>query len=362
MGLIWSKIVGQDRAVEKLRRFATTNVQSFLFVGPEGCGKEHAARAFASTLITGSDIDSSREAELILRGEFADVNEIFRVGAAVDKEEAESIVMQSSTTPLEAKVKVIIIHEVHLMRESAAVRLLKTIEEPAPQVVFILLADQLVPSLMTINSRCVVVNFARLHESDIATALVADGVFPATAESVAKASQGSLDRARLLVTDNHLTRRQQAFANISSRLDGTGAAVFQIVADLSDHLDKAAKVLETMHERELKQLEERVALTGERGSGRKAIADRHKRELRKLRTDELRSGLSIFAGVYSDLLMRDPETENGDEIITAVAAIHKTISALSLNTNEDLALHALLLKCPPLRTLSTTVQLQSKLT
>jgi DNA polymerase-3 subunit delta' len=162
----------------------------------------------------------------------------------------------------------------------------------------------------------------------------------------------------MLVTDNYLARRQEAFANIASRLDGTGAAVFKIVADLSDHLDKAAEALETMHERELKQLEERVALTGERGSGRKVIADRHKRELRKLRTDELRSGLSIFAGVYSDLLTQDPETENGDEIIAAVAAIHKTISALGLNTNEDLALHALLLRCPPLSTLSASLQLQ----
>ncbi len=358
MGSIWTRIVGQDRAVEKLQHFATTNVQSFLFIGPEGCGKEHAARAFASTLITGSENDSSREADLILRGEFADVNEIFRVGAAVDKEEAESIVVQSSTTPLESKIKVIIVHEVHLMRESAAVRLLKTIEEPAPQVVFVLLADQLVPSMTTIKSRCVVVNFVRLADADIAAALVAQDVFPATAESVAKASQGNLDRARLLVTDNYLARRQEAFTRIASRLDGTGATVFKIVTDLSDHLDKAAEALETIHERELKQLEDRVALTGERGSGRKAIADRHKRELRKLRTDELRSGLSIFAGVYSNLLKRDPETENGDEIIAAVAAIHKTISALGLNTNEDLALHALLLKCPPLSTLSAILQLQ----
>ena len=358
MGSIWTKIVGQDRAVEKLQHFATTNVQSFLFVGPEGCGKDRAARAFASMLITGSDSDSSREADLIFRSEFADVNEIFRVGAAVDKEEAESIVTQSSTTPLEAKVKVIIIHEVHLMRDSAAVRLLKTIEEPAPQVIFILLADQLVPSLTTINSRCVVVNFVRLADGDIAAALVRDGVFPDTAASVAKASHGNLDRARLLVTDNYLARRQEAFANIASRLDGTGSAVFKIVADLSDHLDKAAEALETMHERELKQLEERVTLTGERGSGRKAIADRHKRELRKLRTDEIRSGLSIFASVYSDLLTRDPGTEHGDEIIAVVAAIHKTISALGLNTNEDLALHALLLKCPPLSTLAVALQLQ----
>ena len=356
MGSVWSKVVGQQRAVEKLRHFATTNVQSFLFVGPEGCGKEHAARAFASTLITGSDSDSSREADLILRSEFADVNEIFRIGAAIDKEEAESIVSQSSTTPLEAKVKVIIIHEVHLMRDSAAVRLLKTIEEPARQLVFILLADQLVPSLTTINSRCVVVNFARLADPDIAAALVAEGVFPATAASVAQASQGNLDRARLLVTDNYLARRQEAFATISNRLDGTSAAVVKIVTDLMDHLEKAAGALETMHERELKELEERVALTGERGSGRKNIADRHKRELRKLRTDELRSGLRVFASSYKDLLTQNPDMADGDEIIAAIDAIHKTISALGLNINENLALHALLLRCPPLKTLAATLQ------
>ena len=147
MSSLWTKIVGQDRTVERLRQLATTNVQSFLFVGPEGCGKELAARIFATTLITQSDNDDTREADLIMRGEFSDVNEIFRVGAAVDADEAEGVVLQSSTTPLEAKVKVIIIHEVHLMRDAAAVRLLKTIEEPAKQIIFILLADQIVPSL-----------------------------------------------------------------------------------------------------------------------------------------------------------------------------------------------------------------------
>jgi len=71
-------------------------------------------------------------------------------------------------------------------------------------------------------------------------------------------------------------------------------------------------------------------LTGERGSGRKAVSDRQKRELRKLRTDELRSGLSVFAGAYKDLLSADPDNENGDEIIAAIALIHKTISSLGL--------------------------------
>lgn len=352
MGSLWTHIIGQERAVERLRQFATTSVQSFLFVGPEGCGKESAARVFAATLTNGNDSDTSREADLIMRGEFADVNEIFRIGAAVDKDEAESIVIQSSTTPLEAKLKVIIIHEVHLMRDAAAVRLLKTIEEPAKQIIFILLADQIVPSLTTINSRCVTVSFSRLTDQDVATGLINDGVFPDTALAVAKASQGNLDRARLLVTDNHLARRQEAFATIALRLDGTGAAVVKIVADLMGHLDQAAEALAVRHERELTDLEERVALTGERGSGRKNVTDRHKRELRKLRTDELRSGLGKFASTYSELLCAQPEIADGEEIIVAIQLIHKTIATLSLNANETLALHALLLKCPSLSALS----------
>ena len=355
MSSLWAKIIGQDRTVERLRQLATTNVQSFLFVGPEGCGKELAARIFATTLITQSDKDDTREADLIMRGEFSDVNEIYRVGAAVDADEAEGVVLQSSTTPLEAKVKVIIIHEVHLMRDAAAVRLLKTIEEPAKQIIFILLADQIVPSLTTLNSRCVTINFSRLTDQNVADSLISEGVFPDKALTVAKTSHGNLDRARLLVTDTHLQRRQELFATIAMRLDGTGAAVVKIVAEIVAQLEQAASALEVRHEREIKELDDRVALTGERGSGRKAITDRHKRELRKLRTDELRSGLGQFAKTYSDLICAKPELTDGDEIMSAIRLIHKTISSLGLNTNETLALHALLLKCPSLSEVSRNI-------
>ena len=156
---VWDSVIGQAKAVEQLHQLAVNHVHAFLFIGPEGCGKDEAARAFASQLITGSDNAASREADLIMRGSFSDVIEVLREGAAVDKDEAEAIIRLATNTPTESKVKVVIVHEVHLMRDSAAARLLKTIEEPSEKVIFILLADQLVPSLATINSRCVVVQF-----------------------------------------------------------------------------------------------------------------------------------------------------------------------------------------------------------
>ena len=82
MSSVWNKIVGQHKAVERLQQLAINNVHAFLFIGPEGCGKEDAARAFASVLITGSDNENSREADLITRGAFADVVEVLREGAA----------------------------------------------------------------------------------------------------------------------------------------------------------------------------------------------------------------------------------------------------------------------------------------
>ena len=125
---VWSTLVGQDRVVERLRDLASNRTHAYLFIGPEGCGKEQAARAFASRLITGSEALDNRDAELITRGSHPDVIEVLREGAAVDKDEADNVIRLATTTPTEGPLKVVIIHETHLMRDTAAVRLLKTIE------------------------------------------------------------------------------------------------------------------------------------------------------------------------------------------------------------------------------------------
>ena len=81
MSSVWNKIVGQHKAVERLQQLAINNVHAFLFIGPEGCGKEDAARAFASVLITGSDNENSREAEIdLIMERFDTVVESSKVG------------------------------------------------------------------------------------------------------------------------------------------------------------------------------------------------------------------------------------------------------------------------------------------
>ncbi len=317
---VWDSVVGQAKAVEQLHQLAVNHVHAYLFIGPEGCGKDEAARAFAAQLITGSDKAASREADLIMRGSFSDVIEVLREGAAVDKDEAEAIIRLATTTPTESKVKVVIVHEVHLMRDSAAARLLKTIEEPSEKVVFILLADQLVPSLATINSRCVVVQFA------------ANNAY----------------RERLLANDPQFAQRQAAFANIPYKLDGSGATVALIVDEIFELIEQATAPLVSEQKRELEELEARVSLTGERGSGRKALQDRHKRQLRKFNTDELRSGLSTIAGTYHSLIVSETQYPDEPKFHDAIHRIHKAMGSLGLNVNEELLLQSLFLQCPSL--------------
>jgi DNA polymerase-3 subunit delta' len=151
----------------------------------------------------------------------------------------------------------------------------------------------------------------------------------------------------VLANDPELAARRAAFAAVPPLLDGTGRVVTQQVAMLLALIDAAAAPLVERQARELAELEERVALIGERGSGRKQLDDRHKRELRRHRIDELRSGLAVLSGRYRDALVSG-HAHRPDQLVQAVAHIHAAIDALDRNPNEPLLLQALLLDLPSL--------------
>ena len=344
---VWDGVVGQPRAVEQLTRAAATPVHAYLFVGPSGCTKNEAARAFAALLLTGHDAPDSRDARLVLAGGHPDVSEIERTGARISADQVADIIRTTSLVPVEGNRKVMVLHEFHLLDANAAARLLKTIEEPPPSAVFIIVADQVPPELVTIASRCVRIDFAAIPEATIRTVLETEGFAPSTAELAARAGEGSLTRARVLATDPALVQRRKSFASTPHRIDGTGATVVALCNELNGFIDDAAAPLAARHAEEITALEARVAAGGERRSGRKQLEERHKRELRRHRTDELRSGLAVIAGVYRDALVagKMPRPESA---ANAVKRVHIALDALERNPNELLLLQALLLDLPSL--------------
>jgi DNA polymerase III subunit delta' len=182
----------------------------------------------------------------------------------------------------------------------------------------------------------------------VAEALTERGVPREQAMVAAMAAGGDVDRARVLADDPALAQRRAQFAEVPRQLDGTGAVVMRLADELITAIEGAAAPLLTRHETEIAELEARVKALGERGSGRRALEDRHKREVRRHRTDELRAGLAAMARTYRDLLVEHHEARRPDALIHAVERIHVTMRHLDRNVNETLALQALLYDLPGL--------------
>lgn len=350
MTTVWDAITGHLHAVDILRSSATNPVHAYFFLGMPGDGKETAARAFAARLVSGSDDATDRTNDMVMRGIHPDVHEVRREGASILVDDAEKVISRASTTAVEGRRKVIILHEVNLMRPDAAVRLLKTVEEPADGVFVILLADAMVDLLVTVASRCVTVHFGALSENHIVTALGRAGIDPDRARVAAATAHGSLDRALLAATDPQLVHRRERFANVPHRTDGTGATVTAIVDELLGLIDDAAEPLTRRHEQEVADFEANMAAMGVKRGGKKALEERHKRETRRHRTDELRAGLVEIASVYRDELVNNPHVHRPSTFVEAVERIHTAMGRLALNVNESLMLRDLLWSLPSLST------------
>ncbi len=347
-GDVFSRIVGQERAVVHLRAAARGPVHAYLLVGPPGTGRRTAAMALAAALLCPRG--GCGECDVCVRataGVHPDVSVIEREGAFLGIEQAREIRRLAMRTPNEAARKVLVVPEFHLAQD-AVPALLKVVEEPPPSTVFVILADHVSPELVTIASRCVRIDFGPLPVALVVDTLVAEGVDRATAADVAEASGGRLDRARLLASDPGFAARRATWRSIPSRLDGTGATVSILAAELVELLGSAAVApLTSRHAAEVAALEERVKRAGERGAGRKVLADRHRRELRRLRTDELRYGLATLAVLYRDaLVQRRVDAAAG---VAGLDAIQKVAENLIHNPSEPLLLQALLLRLPPVR-------------
>lgn len=342
MADLYSAVVGQPRAVEALAAAAKSPVHAYLFVGPQGTGKRAAAKAFAAQLLCAQggcgECGTCRHS---LAGQHPDLHVVERSGASIQLPALREVVRKAHTSPTEAARKVLLLVDFHLLTDAQYPIILKTLEEPPPTAVLIVTAEHLPEHLATIASRCVQIGFAPVPDAVIAEALIADGVEAVLAERIARSAAGRIDRARLLASDPGFAARQEAWASVPTRLDGTGATVAVLVEQLLASVDSVAEPLAVRHAAELAELEERVKLTGERGSGRKELVEEHRRQVRRVRTDEIRFGLQTLAGEYRRRLV---EAHGGAGDMEAIRLIDDASRALIVNVNEPLLLQALLVR------------------
>lgn len=350
---IW--LPGQPAAARALRAALAKPVHAYLLVGPPGTGKLGAAKAFAAMLLCpaggapGGGGDGCSNCRRVAEGVHPDVVVFEREGASLTIEQAREVGRLAARSPFEAARSVVVLPDLHLARE-AAPALLKTFEEPSGQVVFIALAEFVPPELVTIASRCVRVDFSPFGEARLAAVLVAEGTSADRAAVAARLAGGRLDRARLLAGDPGADERWRAWAAVPARLDGSGATVALLADELVELLKRSVEPLVARQEAELAALAQsnQAALgnvparlaQGATRQGARELEERHKREQRRQRTDELRAGLAAVAGAYREEVVSgalSPEKAAG-----AVALVDKLSADLAYNPGELLALQALL--------------------
>jgi DNA polymerase-3 subunit delta' len=345
---LFEGIVGQDDAVAALKAAAVNPVHAYLFRGPEGNGGLAGAHGFAAALLCptgGCGVCA------ICRGALAgtdpDLHVVRRSGASLSKDTMRQVVALAQRRPLAAARQVIVVLEMHLVLDRAPV-LLKTLEEPPGQTVFVLLADELTPDLTTIASRCAEVLFPPVPREVVARALEDTGVAPDMAAVVAESSGGNLDRARVMVDDPDVAARVALWASVPDELASSGASVSTLARRVLESADRAVEPLRLAHDREIESLTEAAKDMGERGlPGRKEIVEQHQREERRFRTDALRAGLGVLARTYRTRVTKGarlgiaPGDLDVRAATDAVGLITEVAQALPRNPNEALLLQSL---------------------
>jgi DNA polymerase III subunit delta' len=352
---LFDDVVGQAEAVDQLRVTARRPVHAYLLVGPPGVGQRALVRGFAAALLCPDggcgQCSTCRRARA---GVHPDLVEVDRSGASLSVEDARRVVRLAQRRPLEAHRQVVVVSDVHLARLAAPV-LLKTLEEPPGDTVFVLLADVVPPELATIASRCIRIDLHPVSPEMLAAWLVDQGVDGDRARDVALAARGSVDRARLLIDDEDFAARRALWRDVPTRLDGTGATAAGLAAELLASAEEAVEPLRELHRSEMEAAAAQAESTGERGvPGRKDIEDRHHREERRWRSDEIKAGLGVLAGAYRDRLVAEVSGgrpsgaarvgERVHELAGAVSAVEGVCVEMIRNPNESLMLEALLVR------------------
>ena len=134
---------------------------AYLLHGPAGTGKRATARAFAAALLSQGARDPAGARTRVEHGTHPDLTWVAPSGAheMLRRDVQEAVVAAAAHTPFEATRRVFVLERADTMNDEAANALLKTLEEPPPYVVLLLLTDRVTQVLPTIASRCQPVRF-----------------------------------------------------------------------------------------------------------------------------------------------------------------------------------------------------------
>ena len=211
----WSSIVGQEEVVGRLKRLVAGErmPHALLFAGAESVGKYLTAKTLAAALLCGADdapcgtcqacrmVESESHPDLVI---VKPDKQNIKIG------EIRKMQKDLSLAPYMAERRVCIIDEADKMRDEAANSILKTLEEPVGDVVFILITSKRHQLLDTIRSRCMLVPFGTVPWDALTEELVRRGADKTAASLAARLAGGRFAPAEAILSDGGQSARRAA--------------------------------------------------------------------------------------------------------------------------------------------------------
>ncbi|MCI9070237.1 DNA polymerase III subunit gamma/tau [Clostridium sp.] len=356
----FNDVVGQEHITTTLKNQILNNriAHAYLFCGTRGTGKTSTAKVFAKALncLDLKDGEPCNECEMckkINEGLAIDVTELDAASNnGVDK--IRDIIDDVKYPPQEARYKVYIMDEVHMLSAGAVNAFLKTLEEPPNNVIFILATTDPQKLPITILSRCQRFDFKRINNSEITARLrkivneqnvladekslnliarVSDGAMRDSLSILDQAismGNGNVDYCTVismlgLVTNEHLFKLANAVIQrsvekgieIIEEVIYSGKDIYLFIKDLIAHYRNLLMVKVTNNPEEVLDMsEENIALIKEQGA--RLRAEEIMRCIRILQEAENNAKLSKQARLYCELAvikMCKIEYDTSNEVI-----------------------------------------------
>ncbi len=375
---VWDEVVGQPSAVAELRAAAenpAAMTHAWLFTGPPGSGRSVAARAFAAALqCPQHGCGTCTSCHTVMAGTHSDVREIVPEGLSISVKSMRTLVQQAARKPAMGRYQILVITDADRLTENAANALLKFVEEPPEQTIFLLCAPSDHPEdvRITIRSRCRAIALRIPAPAAIADVLVRrDGVDPAQAAWAASVAGGHVGRARRLARDADARAHRDTVLGLPMRIRGLGDA-FAFAGDVVR--GAKAEATELAETRDLAERDELAIAMGAGGIGKgvaaaargakaaeKELERQQKSRQTRTQRDAIDRALTDLAGFYRDALivgagaavpLTHPDREadvraaatqwSPESLLRRLDAVLACRTALDVNVKPEIAVEAMM--------------------
>lgn len=324
---MWQELIGQDLAIKTLQQAAKDSLlnangestsgfsQSWLITGPPGSGRSTAAKLFAAALqCEKSGCGECANCKSVLSGRHPDVKIILPSGLTYGVDEVKELMQSSALIPAIGQWNIFIMEDADRLTTVAANALLKSIEEPARNTMWILLAPSSQDVISTIRSRCRMINLRMPPFDEIAELLkTRDGVDPAMAKFSAAAALGHVGRAKLLALDENLRELRRQILQLPFELTDLPSC-FKAAAQLFDTTSaEAERETDNLDKVEQEQLLEsygagatgisKTKIQRMSSSALKDLTKEQKARNKRIARDRLDLALVEIAAFYRDVLV-----------------------------------------------------------